>query len=82
MTFPSTPARFSKFPPPEYYRHAPILGEHSKEILLELGYSEGEVNQLNEEGVIGIPTPEMFTAKRRQKGTYGTGAMYRGGGQR
>ena len=79
LTFPSTPARFSKFPPLEYCRHAPILGEHTKEILLSLGYREEEISQFNEEGVIGLPTPEMFTAKRTKKGTYGRGAIYRGG---
>ncbi len=82
LTFPSTPSRFSKFPPLEQCNHSPILGEHSREILQELGYKEEEINQLHEEGVIGIPIQEMFEAKRTKKGTYGRGKMYRSYGQR
>ena len=33
-------------------RHPPILGEHTREILLQLGYSEDETNRLKEEDVI------------------------------
>ena len=80
--FPSSPVRFSKFPSLEICGHAPILGEHTKEILQALGYSEEEVKQLAEEGVVGIATPDMFEAKRTKKGTYGTGAMYRGADRR
>jgi crotonobetainyl-CoA:carnitine CoA-transferase CaiB-like acyl-CoA transferase len=82
LTFPSSPLRFSKFPPLDVCNHAPILGEHTKEILQGLGYSEEDINQLHEQGVVGIPTSDMFEAKRTRKGTYGTGRMYRGGGQR
>ena len=80
VSFPSTPVRFSGFPYPEVCNHAPILGEHTKEILQNLGYSEEQISQLHEEGAVGIPTPDMFKAKRTQKGTYGKGAAYRGTG--
>jgi alpha-methylacyl-CoA racemase len=32
---------------------SPLLGEHSQEILLELGYSQGEIENWRQEGVIG-----------------------------
>jgi crotonobetainyl-CoA:carnitine CoA-transferase CaiB-like acyl-CoA transferase len=34
--------------------HAPHLGEHSQEILLELGHSEQEIDELAENGAIGL----------------------------
>jgi len=37
---------------PEIRLQAPILGEHTNEILKELGYSEAEVSQLAEKGII------------------------------
>ena len=33
-------------------RHPPLLGEHNKEILLQLGYSDSDVDSLTEAGVI------------------------------
>ena len=33
-------------------RHPPLLGEHTREILLQLGYSEDETNRLGEDDVI------------------------------
>ena len=33
-------------------RHPPLLGEHTREILLELGYPEGDLTRLKEEGAI------------------------------
>ena len=33
-------------------RHPPLLGEHTQEILLQLGYPEGDVEGLREQGVI------------------------------
>lgn len=35
-------------------RHAPGLGEHSREILMETGYAEGEIDKLVDAGVIGV----------------------------
>ncbi len=68
LTLPSIPLRFKKYPPREYCEHAPILGEHTKEVLQELGYTVKEIDKLHEEAVIGLPTPDMFTVRRTIKG--------------
>ena len=34
--------------------HAPHLGEHSREILLELGHSDAEIEALARDGAIGL----------------------------
>ncbi len=36
----------------DIYRHPPLLGEHTEEILLELGYTREEYNKFKEEGVV------------------------------
>jgi crotonobetainyl-CoA:carnitine CoA-transferase CaiB-like acyl-CoA transferase len=48
-----TPSRWSASPP-SYRRHAPLLGEHSAEILGEAGYSEAEIESLVAEGVTAL----------------------------
>jgi crotonobetainyl-CoA:carnitine CoA-transferase CaiB-like acyl-CoA transferase len=41
--------------PPSVRRHAPLVAEHTTEILGELGYSEVDVARLVEEGVVRLP---------------------------
>jgi crotonobetainyl-CoA:carnitine CoA-transferase CaiB-like acyl-CoA transferase len=36
------------------HRHPPRLGEHSNEILREAGYSDGEIEQLVKDSVVGL----------------------------
>ncbi|RMF88484.1 MAG: CoA transferase [Nitrospinota bacterium] len=38
--------------PAQIWRHAPLLGEHTREILLSLGYSEEQIAELEKEQVI------------------------------
>jgi crotonobetainyl-CoA:carnitine CoA-transferase CaiB-like acyl-CoA transferase len=45
------PIHFSETPP-QYERHPPLLGEHTAEILGELGYSIGEVKSMKEKGIL------------------------------
>jgi crotonobetainyl-CoA:carnitine CoA-transferase CaiB-like acyl-CoA transferase len=45
-------ARFAKTPP-EYRRGAPLLGEHTAEVLGELGLSRQDIDALQKSGVIG-----------------------------
>jgi crotonobetainyl-CoA:carnitine CoA-transferase CaiB-like acyl-CoA transferase len=50
---PRPAARFDRTPA-EIQRPAPGLGEHSAEILSELGYSEEQINALVADGVLGV----------------------------
>ena len=40
--------------PAALYRHAPRLGEHSKDILREAGYSDEAIEGLLKDSVIGV----------------------------
>ncbi len=47
------PMRFSRGPQRFHERHAPLLGEHNRELLAELGLTGSEIDQLEADGVIG-----------------------------
>ncbi|HBK18390.1 MAG: CoA transferase [OM182 bacterium] len=49
---PRPAAQFDKTPS-AMHRHAPTLGEHNSEILLELGYPADEIEALRQQGVLG-----------------------------
>jgi crotonobetainyl-CoA:carnitine CoA-transferase CaiB-like acyl-CoA transferase len=51
--------------PPEITRHAPQLGEHSRELLREVGYDEATIEQLLRDGVIRQYEIEDSTAPNR-----------------
>jgi crotonobetainyl-CoA:carnitine CoA-transferase CaiB-like acyl-CoA transferase len=65
---PASPVRFGAFPPAETARHSPILGEHTREILGELGYADAEIDAMANEGAVALAIPAMFEAKRSLKG--------------
>jgi len=48
------PVKFSDTPA-SLRRGAPLLGEHGREILAELGYGDAEIDGLIADGVIGVP---------------------------
>jgi crotonobetainyl-CoA:carnitine CoA-transferase CaiB-like acyl-CoA transferase len=50
---PRPAARFDKTPA-QIRRHAPSLGEHSEELLAELGYKTDEIAVMVKEGVLGV----------------------------
>ncbi len=47
------PIRFERGPERWHTRHAPLLGEHNREILQHLGLTSEEIDTLEAEGVIG-----------------------------
>jgi len=47
------PARLSKTPG-RVRGLAPDFGEHTREVLLESGFPQAEIDRLQEEGVIGL----------------------------
>ena len=47
------PVRFSRGPARFHARHAPLLGEHNRELLSELGLTHAEIDELEALGVIG-----------------------------
>jgi len=62
------PMEFSGSPRPSSFRHPPIVGEHTREILLELGYPLQEIEKLESQCVIGIPLPSMLERQDAEKG--------------
>jgi crotonobetainyl-CoA:carnitine CoA-transferase CaiB-like acyl-CoA transferase len=51
------PVRFSGAPIRFHRRHAPLLGEHNRELLTEIGLNDVEIDELEAEGVIGYAPP-------------------------
>ncbi len=49
----TVPVRFSAGPCKFHTRHAPLLGQHNRELLGELGLTDAEIAELETEGVIG-----------------------------
>jgi crotonobetainyl-CoA:carnitine CoA-transferase CaiB-like acyl-CoA transferase len=49
-----TPVKFSETPG-DVRRPAPLLGEHTREVLTELGYSAAQIDALQQEGAIVMP---------------------------
>jgi crotonobetainyl-CoA:carnitine CoA-transferase CaiB-like acyl-CoA transferase len=47
------PMRFSRGPQTLHTRHAPLLGEHSAEVLREVGLAEAAITSLETDGVTG-----------------------------
>ncbi len=47
----ATPVKMSETPL-RYEQHPPLLGEHTREILTELGYSDGEIEAFKQSGVV------------------------------
>jgi formyl-CoA transferase/CoA:oxalate CoA-transferase len=52
------PVRLSENPG-EIRRPSPVLGEHTMEVLLELGYSQEQIQRLHQQSVIGLPEPSV-----------------------
>ena len=61
-------ARFERTPA-ELRRPAPALGQHNREILGEIGYSDQEVAQLRAAGAFGSPPPPAVIEQRVSSAT-------------
>ena len=49
----TVPVRLSHGPDAFHRRPAPLLGEHNREVLRDLGLSDAEIAELEDDGVIG-----------------------------
>ena len=54
MQSPRSPAQYSSTPCSDNPKFMPDLGEHSKEILLENGFSDEKINELAENHIIAV----------------------------
>ncbi len=59
------PVKFAGIGAIKRRRHPPILGEHTREILGELGYGSEEIDRLHQEGAVGIPGEDAFRPMTR-----------------
>ena len=55
--------------PPAIERHAPLVGEHTREVLAEAGLGEAEVEALISSGAAGAPEADATAPPRRRGGT-------------
>jgi crotonobetainyl-CoA:carnitine CoA-transferase CaiB-like acyl-CoA transferase len=62
------PMRFSAGPERMHQRHAPLLGEHTSELLGELGLDAAEIAALEAEGVIGMALQPVEPRSRSHTG--------------
>jgi crotonobetainyl-CoA:carnitine CoA-transferase CaiB-like acyl-CoA transferase len=60
--------RFSAGPERMHQRHAPLLGEHTSELLGELGLDAAEIAALEAEGVIGMALQPVEPRSRSHTG--------------
>ncbi|MFO7161782.1 MAG: CoA transferase [Mycolicibacterium hassiacum] len=61
------PFRMSRGPERVHVRPAPLLGEHNREVLTELGFTDAEITDLQERGVIGdVPAGYGRDARARK----------------
>ena len=51
---------------PKIRMQAPLLGEHTSQVLAELGYSEGEIRQLIDEGIAFQYSPQSEPTGRKE----------------
>jgi len=58
------PFRLSQAPDRVHVRPAPLLGEHNRELLAELGLSDDEIDDLEADGVIGSAPATAASLKR------------------
>jgi crotonobetainyl-CoA:carnitine CoA-transferase CaiB-like acyl-CoA transferase len=56
------PFRSTRWPDKIHLRPAPLLGQHNREVLTELGFSADEIDELERQGVIGT-APAMHGSK-------------------
>ena len=52
LRVPNSPLKLSATPP-KVRRHPPLLGEHNEEILADAGYTQVQISEMRERGVIG-----------------------------
>ena len=63
LKVPGSPLKLTATPP-TFRRHPPLLGQHNEEILGEAGYTQAQISDMRERGVIGGKAPEPASTPR------------------